>query len=58
MFFVVQVVLVLTLQATLKRTTKALIIAAQEQAIESNYIKAKIDKKTVNVECAEKLWRM
>ena len=58
MFFVVQVVLVLTLQATLKRTTKALIIAAQEQAIESNYIKAKIDKKTVNVECAEKLRRM
>ena len=57
-FFVVQVSLVLTLKATLKSTTKALIMAAQEQAIESNYIKAKIDKKTVNVKCAEKLRRM
>ena len=36
----------------LKRATEALIIAAQEQAIRTNKIKAKIDKtqETVNVE--------
>ena len=45
----------------IKRTTEALIIAAQEQAMRINNIKAKIDKtkkKTVNVECMGKLGRV
>ena len=35
----------------LKRTTKALIMAAQEQAIRTNNIKAKIDKTQENSKC-------
>ena len=44
----------------LKRTTEALIMGAQEQAIRTNNIKAKIDKtqKTVNVEYVGKLKRV
>ena len=44
----------------LQRTTEALIMAAQEQAIRTNNIKTKIDKtqETVNVECVEKLKRV
>ena len=45
----------------LKRATEALIMAAQEQAIRTNITqkqKFKRPKKTVNVECVEKLKRV
>ena len=35
----------------LKKTTEALIMAAQEQAIRTNTIKAKIDKTQENIKC-------
>ena len=38
-------------QGSLKRETEALIIAAQDQAIRTNYIKAKIDKSQTDAKC-------
>ena len=42
----------------LKRTTEALIMAAQEQTIRTNNIKAKIDKTQENSKCVDKVKRV